>query len=74
MEFVVFVIGLFVGGLMFWLFFDRKKSTKPSGTFIIDFSDPVKDVCRIELDESLDNIYTKKEIVLRVKTYEDTLN
>ena len=74
MEFVVFVIGIFVGGLMFWLFFDRKKPIKPSGTFVIDFLDPVKDVCRIELDESIDNIYTKKEIVLRVKTYEDTLN
>lgn len=74
MEFVVFVIGLFVGGLMFWLFFDRKKPIEPSGTFVIDFSDPMKDVCKLELEESLDSVYTKKEIVLKVETYETTQN
>lgn len=63
-----FVIGLFVGGLLFWLFFDRKK---PSGKFVMDFSDPVKDVCRLELDESLDSIWSKKKIVLKVVTIED---
>lgn len=63
-----FVIGLFVGGLLFWLFFDRKK---PSGKFIMDFSDPAKDICRLELDESLDSIWSKKKIVLKVVTIED---
>lgn len=63
-----FVIGLFVGGLLFWLFFERKK---PSGRFVMDFSDPVKDVCRLELDESLDDIWSKKKIVLKVVTIED---
>ena len=63
-----FLIGLFVGGLLYWLFFDHKK---PSGTFIMDFSDPNKDVCRLELDEDINDIYTKKKIILNVKTFND---
>lgn len=60
-----FLIGIFVGGLLFWLFVDHKK---PSGTFVIDFSDVNKDVCRLELDEHLDDIYGKKSVLLRVRT------
>lgn len=63
-----FVIGMFVGGLVYWLFFERKK---PSGTFVIDFTDPAKDVCRFEFDEDLNDIYMKRQIVLNVKVYED---
>lgn len=64
-----FLIGIFVGGLLYWLFFDHKK---PSGTFIMDFSDPNKDVCRLELNEDINDIYGKKRIILNVKTIEDT--
>lgn len=59
-----FVIGLFVGGLLFWLFFERKK---PVGTFIIDFSDVDKDMCTLQLDKNLNELYLKKHILLRVK-------
>lgn len=62
-----FLIGIFVGGLLFWLIFDHRR---PSGTFVIDFSDPVKDICRFELDESLNDIYGKHKIILRVRTIE----
>lgn len=62
-----FLIGIFVGGLLYWLIFCYKK---PSGTFIIDFSDPTKDVCRLELDEDINDIYTKKRILLKIKTFE----
>ena len=61
-----FIIGIFVGGLLFWIFVDRKK---PDGRFIIDFSDPMKDVCRLELDKNINDIYPLKQIVLTVKTY-----
>lgn len=61
-----FVIGILVGGLLYYVFVDRKK---PSGTFIIDLSDPAKDVCRLELDENLNEIYEKKQIILNVKTF-----
>ena len=60
-----FLIGIFVGGLLFWLFFDYKK---PSGKFIIDFSDPAKDICTLQLDEHIDDIYGKKSILLKVET------
>jgi hypothetical protein len=61
-----FVIGIFVGALLFWLLVDRKK---PSGTFIIDCSDPMRDeFCTLDLHESLDSVWRKKKIVLKVKT------
>lgn len=59
-----FLIGIFVGGLLYWLIFCHKK---PSGTFVMDFSDPTKDVCRIELDEDINVIYSKKHILLKIK-------
>lgn len=66
-----FLFGLFAGligvGICEYIAYKIKK---PSGTFIIDFRDPEKDVCRLELDESIDDIYVKKEITLRVKTFD----
>ena len=64
-----FLIGLFAGligvGLCEFVIYKLKR---PAGTFIIDFSDPMKDICRLELDESIDEIYTKKQITLKIKT------
>lgn len=66
MDFLIgFVFGLFSIGLIVYFIHKRKK---PSGSFVIDFSDPMKDVCRLELDESIDRIYEKKRIVLNIKT------
>ena len=62
-----FVIGIFVGALLFYVFAERKRA---SGTFVIDLSDPAKDVCRLELDESLNNIYAKKQVIFKVKAIE----
>ena len=67
-----FLIGIFVGALMYYVFGERKK---PSGTFVIDLRVPEKDVCRMEMDESLNDIYEKKQIILNVRVYEeDSLN
>lgn len=63
-----FVVGIIVGALLYFVFGVRKKS---SGTFFIDFTDPAKDVCRLELSENLNEIYTKKQITLNVKTFGD---
>lgn len=66
---VEFIIGIFVGALLFYVFVDRKK---PSGTFVFDLSDPDKDdVCRLDLHEDLNDIYSKKSIVLKIKTITD---
>ena len=62
-----FIIGLIVGALVTYIYHSRQKV---SGTFVIDFSDPMKDICRFEMDESLDAIYEKKQIILNVRTYE----
>lgn len=45
------------------------KMRKPSGTFIMDFSNPDEDgFCKLVMDEDLNSIYTKKEITLRIET------
>lgn len=62
-----FLIGIFVGGLLFWLFVDRKK---PSGKIIIDFRDAAATPLTLKLDEHIDDIYMKKSILLKVETYD----
>lgn len=63
-----FIIGIIIGGILYYVFAERKKSV---GTFVMDFTDPMKDVCRLELDKELNEIYSNKHIYLRVKVYED---
>lgn len=62
-----FLIGIFVGGLLFWLFVDRKK---PSGKIIIDFRDIAETPLTLKLDEHIDDIYRKKSILLKVETHD----
>lgn len=62
-----FLIGIFVGGLLFWLFVDRKK---PSGKIIIDFRDIAETPLTLKLDEHIDDIYRKKSILLEVVTHD----
>lgn len=59
-----FVVGIIVGALLYYVFGARRKY---SGTFIIDFTNPDKDICRIELDEHPDIICSRKHISLKVK-------
>lgn len=70
MDFLIgILIGLCVGVLCSYIFVKIKKSKrKPSGVFVMDFSDPLKDVCRLELSEDLNSIYTKKSIILNIQT------
>lgn len=60
------LVGIAVSSILFIIFL---RSKKVSGSFIIDFTDPMKDVCRIELEEDLDVICNKKQIIFKVKTY-----
>lgn len=62
-----FLIGIFVGGLLFWLFVDRKK---PSGKIIIDFRDTAESPLTLRLAEHINDIYSKKSILLEVVTYD----
>ena len=66
-----FLIGIFVGGLLYWLFFGRCK--KSSGVFTIDLSDPMNDdVCGLTLYEGLNEISTKKRMIIDIKTKFDS--
>lgn len=72
MEFVIgVIIGFLIGATSFKLYTD-KKNKSVSGSFIMDFTDPMKDICRLELEESLDSIYSKKRISLNVITHENS--
>lgn len=72
MEFVIgIIIGFLIGATSFKLYTD-KKNKKVSGSFIMDFTDPMKDICRLELEESLDSIYNKKWITLSIITRENS--
>ena len=64
---VSLLIGLIIGGAI--TYYVTVKRVKPSGTFVIDLSDPMKDICRFEMEESLESIYAKNRMVLNVKTY-----
>ena len=69
MEGVTFVIGIIVGLLLYYAFGQRKR---PSGTFIIDVSDPMNDdVFKLDMYDSLNTIYSKKHIILNVRVIED---
>ena len=66
-----FLIGVFVGVLTAYIIYClSKKKQKVSGTFVINAADPEKDVCTFEFDESLNDIYTKKQILLNVRVVE----
>lgn len=61
-------IGIAIGTVITYLAFCRKP--EPVGTFLIDFSDPAKDVCRLEFDVDINDIYERKQVVLNVVTYD----
>ena len=61
-----FLIGVLAGGLLFYLFIDRKR---PSGCFTIDLRDESKDVYTLNLYEDINDIYCKKHIMLEIKTF-----
>lgn len=64
-----FLIGIFVGGLLYWVFVDRQKA---SGSFVVDFRDASSDQPFVlRMDEGLEEICMKKRIILDVKVYED---
>lgn len=67
------LIGIFIGGLLYWLFIDRKKA---SGVFTIDLSNPMNDeVCGLTLYEGLNEISMKKRIIIDIKTkFDNSLN
>ena len=65
---VEFVIGIGVGLLLYYVFGKRKVY---DGDYIIDLSDPMKDVCRLELNDGPLSAWDKKHITLRVITYGD---
>ena len=62
-----FLIGIFVGGLLYWLIVGHKK---PSGKIIIDFRDVAQTPLTLKLDEHIDDIYRKKSILLKVETHD----
>lgn len=66
-----FLIGIFVGGFLYWVFAERKRS---SGSFIVNTSDPMDETLKIEMYDSISEVCSKKQILLDVKILnEDSL-
>lgn len=63
-----FLVGIFVGALLCYIFAERKTH---SGTLVIDMRVDAKEPIQLKMDESLDSIYTKKNIMLKVRVLED---
>jgi hypothetical protein len=63
-------LGIFMGVTIHYII-TVVNHDNPSGSFVIDLSDPMKDVCTLELDENLNDVYTKKQIILNVKKIEE---
>lgn len=58
-----FILGLIVGVVIMHFY---RRPPQPSGTFVMDFSNPDEEFCKLVMDEDLNSIYTKKSIILRV--------
>ena len=63
-----FLVGIIVGAILCYIFVDRKTA---SGSFVIDLTDDAKEPFVLNVYQSLDEIYTKKQIVFDVKVRED---
>ena len=69
MNIILFLSGAIVGLSVGYICYKLHKP-KVTGKFIIDFSDPTKDACRLVLEENLNDIYTRKYMVLQIETHE----
>lgn len=65
-----FVIGILVGAFLYWVFAERKSA---SGSFIINMTDPMDETFKLEMYDSIGEIYSKKKIFLNVKIHDDSL-
>lgn len=59
-----FIVGILIGALLYWLFVDRKKV---SGALVFTIDNPESDeFVNVEFYEDLNDIYSKKNILLKV--------
>lgn len=68
---VEFVIGILVGAFLFWVLVNHKK---PSGTFIVNMTDPLDETFKLELYEGFETLCTKRKIHLDVQVHTDSQN
>lgn len=69
MDFILFLAGGLVGILVSYIYIKVHKP-KTSGKFVMDFSDPTREACRLVLEENLNDIYNKKYMILQIETHE----
>lgn len=69
MKIILFLLGCLIGVLVSYIYRKLHKP-KTSGTFVMDFSDPTRDACRLVLEENLNDIYKKKYMILQIETHE----
>lgn len=64
MEFIWFTIGVIWGSIVVTIFNLRKRA---SGTLYIDFSDPEKDIYRLEVDD-IATLHKKSRIYVKINS------
>lgn len=62
---------LAIAALIFTTWVDRKAKPKDAGRFVINHSDPTKDLCMLELDIDIDEIEAAGVISLDVITIDE---
>ena len=62
---------LAIAALIFTSWVDRKAKPKDAGRFVINRSDPTKDLCMLELDIDIDEIEAAGVISLDVVTIDE---
>lgn len=63
-QLLCFSFGVLLGIFLYWL--TKTLTRKIGGRFVINQSDPLKDICTLELTEDLDEVIKHKELILKI--------
>lgn len=68
MKVIISIICIVILSFMFGYYFCKlsRKKLQYAGQFVIDMSDPMKDIFRLDLEVSIEEVYASDEILLRV--------
>lgn len=64
--FICLSIGCFIVGFIFAMVLQRFKKSRYDGALVINYSDPTKDVYRLEVHAPMDTIHLKKSLIFEV--------
>jgi len=69
---VVILVLALINGCLVWRLYKKRAIPTPVGTFIVNHTDPTKDLCTLHLDVDLDVIEASKQISFKVVIIDDS--